>query len=413
MLTDEEETAYKEIFLTIKLLQNKTTAQVIASFKRAKAAELYAHLDAQQLGFVTDDEVRAVVGALEGPAAVAADELARACEHALATVPPADEQPQGTLNAEQFVEVVGGGLGIKECVEALAAAGARGDGRTLSPRAVVVEQRGRPCVRPQPPPTGEVARRIAPRHPRTLLRGMTRQGSVEPSMGFRNSSFMGGATQDLLVTEQKLGEAQVELAAARKGQTQAQERVAEAERARLEKENKDLVYETEKMRRKLKSARSAMASSTDNGQEARRMLEVKTRELKEMESNFHKELAAKDVESGELKEEIDGLRAQIAKMKQEAGRRGAALAMLHKHVGELEEANDTLRKGAGGCDGEYARDAAAREVTNKTVEDLQQDIWFRDRKAYLQQGQGRLKGLPSADGTASMRSATGTDPTDE
>eukprot|EP01062_Namystynia_karyoxenos_P052215 TRINITY_DN4164_c0_g1_i1.p1 TRINITY_DN4164_c0_g1~~TRINITY_DN4164_c0_g1_i1.p1 ORF type:complete len:702 (+),score=238.49 TRINITY_DN4164_c0_g1_i1:92-2107(+) len=416
MLTDEEETAYKEIFTvmdtdksgtigldelqdflqelpnppssgqvheifsqcdsdgsgeidsdefidvveTIKLLQNKTTDQIIHAFKRAKAGLVFAAADFSGARWL---ETAEAVEACRGFAS--ADDASRALRQSLATVPPEPGQPPDTINQDQF------------CVAAVEATAAMRITQAV----------------------GTFAAAAAAVRKRAKQRLMQAEEAEEDGAALMQRSDT--TLQQQLSLERTLGEVRVQLAAAQAAQQSAVERVAEleAEAEKLRKENKDIIYENEKLRRKLKSSRAAVGASEDGAAELKRLLELRERERAELQESFESRLSERDAQVQELQQELEALRQQGVKQKQEAGRRSAALALLHKHVGSLEQQNDALRKEMGGADSELMRDQAAREVVlrqmlaeaNRALEALQEDIWYRDRKAYLRGEGGKVR----------------------
>eukprot|EP01065_Artemidia_motanka_P015963 TRINITY_DN19688_c0_g1_i1.p1 TRINITY_DN19688_c0_g1~~TRINITY_DN19688_c0_g1_i1.p1 ORF type:complete len:626 (+),score=251.09 TRINITY_DN19688_c0_g1_i1:73-1878(+) len=351
-----------DVVETIKLLQNKTTEQIIATFKSAKAADVFHAADPARLGYIDAGEASTLCALLTTPNA-AQDALQRA----LATVPAATGQPAGTVSLEQFCASAAAAtaqLRVTVAVEALR--GAQADAQARAKERAMLEQR--------------------------LAEEVESDGGDDDAGG-RSMGRHDTSTLQQLRLEKQLGEAKLQVTALEAAQQQTAARCGELESDRdaLQKENKDLIYENEKLRRKLKSSRAAVGVSEDTGAELKRLLDIKAREAAELQHSYELRLDEKDADITRLTAESDALRQQVLKQKQEAGRRSAALALLHKHVGELEQQNDALRKEMGGVDSERAKDQAAREIVlkqmlaeaNKTLEDLQQDIWFRDRQAYL------------------------------
>ena len=148
-----------------------------------------------------------------------------------------------------------------------------------------------------------------------------------------------------------------------------------------ERMNKDLVFENEKLKKKLRELTAAVPdksmSSFCTQPEADEALAVLKNSLEEKE----KQAAA-------LQGEVDACKKSLTKQKQENGRQSSALALLHKHVAQIEKDNEVLRQGG---DREHIRDYKARqklltaklEEAQKTIESFQQDTWYKDKLDYL------------------------------
>eukprot|EP00659_Diplonema_papillatum_P018065 gene18065-27828_t len=174
--------------------------------------------------------------------------------------------------------------------------------------------------------------------------------------------------------------------------------------------NKDLVFENQKLKRKvqdlLKHAKEAKDSHRhehgSHHHSTHSALSAKNASFSSAPSDFTKyaSSAAEDREERRnkllnlqndnhtLSNEVAELKKSLTKQKQEIGRQAAALALLHRHIASVEKENEAFKKDG---DTDYTRELITREKALQQrledalnrIETLEQQRWFDEKLDYL------------------------------
>ena len=322
---------------TLKLLQNKTTVEILRSFKEAKFTSIFRLADIQRKGTLTKDVVTSLVAKLPYPSEVDVDNHIRGV---LA--------PYGTLfSIDAFLSVVASlteEMRTADVIETFMVA-----------LKDVADQRERQRFLTDIGQGGE---------------GVSHSRPIEDDEGVGGCdgcvALRGRAMHLRLAVEAE----KVVYRETKQQLDEAKERLEAADRM-----NRDLVFENEKVKKRIREL-GAGASPTPNASFAA------------AEETLKKTITEKDTQIAAQQTEIETLKKSLNKQKQESGRQSAALALLHKHIAGLEKENEMLRKGG---DRELVKEAMARqklltaklEAAEKTIASFQQDKWYDDKLDYL------------------------------
>eukprot|EP01064_Diplonema_japonicum_P029758 TRINITY_DN4891_c0_g2_i1.p1 TRINITY_DN4891_c0_g2~~TRINITY_DN4891_c0_g2_i1.p1 ORF type:complete len:589 (+),score=121.18 TRINITY_DN4891_c0_g2_i1:66-1832(+) len=327
---------------TVKLLQNQSTAQILEGFKCVKYTELFRLADPSGTDLLPTSEVVAMLEKL--PSGLPTEELTSlVVQH---------ETPSSEIHLDSFKQITTGltkGLKIQETLE-YCRKGLR----------EVLENRE--------------AKKFYNTLERSKSTGPTQADEHEPeikgSPDCENCVKLKGR-----VKHHKL-QIDAERAIIKELRNTLEEQAGKLNEA--ERMNKDLVFENEKLKKKIRQMESgaerekvSMHSEQVTQQEQlKSALEQKTKDL-------HDSLS-----------ELESVKKNLSRQKQESARQGSALALLHKHVAQIEKDNEVLKRGG---DREHVREyiskqkilTAKLEDANKTIEAMQQESWYSDKLTYL------------------------------
>eukprot|EP01063_Lacrimia_lanifica_P039815 TRINITY_DN8846_c0_g2_i1.p1 TRINITY_DN8846_c0_g2~~TRINITY_DN8846_c0_g2_i1.p1 ORF type:complete len:649 (+),score=261.24 TRINITY_DN8846_c0_g2_i1:62-2008(+) len=101
-----------------------------------------------------------------------------------------------------------------------------------------------------------------------------------------------------------------------------------------------------------------------------------------------KELKEKDIEYKVLVADTASLKKRLTKQKNENLRHTSALALLHKHIANLEKDNEVLKRGGNNAQMREVLEKeqmlkAKLQASEKKVEELQMETWYHDKLDYL------------------------------
>ena len=333
---------------TIKLLQNKTTNEIIESFVGTHFKDIFIILDTDGVGSLRKEDIRNLF----------------------------EKQPQPST-AISSTELLGIIIQVENATGRIEFSGFKHIAAMLVPKvnmAVHLEA------------LKDIARDMHPVKSSTSIASSMSKGGIDHRASLQSSHSIvldgGGECPNCVVLKSKNRdlELQVESERLHSRESHAKEESSSAKEQKSERLNRDLCFENEQLKKRLRSYES--------GAEAKKQKDAKTKEAGEREVIILKQLEVQERDLSNISAELDANKKALVKQRAESGRQSAALALLHKHIATLERDNEILKKGG---DREHVKEQMHKAKVlnnmlaeaNKTIEGFQQESWYRSSLRYL------------------------------
>eukprot|EP01060_Flectonema_neradi_P010949 TRINITY_DN18032_c0_g1_i1.p1 TRINITY_DN18032_c0_g1~~TRINITY_DN18032_c0_g1_i1.p1 ORF type:complete len:640 (+),score=118.74 TRINITY_DN18032_c0_g1_i1:76-1920(+) len=341
---------------TIKLLQNKTTNEIIDSFVGTHFKDIFSILDADGTGALRKEDVRLLFEKIpDGSKSMSAAELLRTIIQA--------ESSTGKVELAGFKHIAALAVPKLKISQHLAA---------LKDVATdIVAQCTSSGIHPTRSSTSIVSNLSrVDQKPSSQSLVQSSPGVTDPS-DCPNCGSLRARIRDI--------ELQLETERLHTREARSKEELSSAKEQKSERLNRDLCFENEQLKKRLRT----YENDTQSRQQDAKVKEAGTAQLELIKQ---KEVLEKDIQN--LTAELDANKKALSKQKAESGRQSAALALLHKHIATLERDNEVLKRGG---DRIHVQEQMQKtEVlnsmlaeANKKIEGYQQENWYQSNLRYL------------------------------